>query len=272
MKLRFRRLAGASLLLLAVAGTITCAPQTSQEEVVVFGAASLRDALVEVGVAFRRETSLTPVFSFAGSNVLARQLEAAPLGDVFLSANERWMDFLEERGLLVPESRRPVLSNELALIIHRDAPWNVDGVAWLGDGPYRHLALADPDSVPAGQYAKGYLQAVPWGKTDASLWQAVAGRVAPAANVRAALALVEADPEIVGMVYQTDAQTSDRVRIAHRVAAGQAPRILYPAAAIAGSPNPAGAGRFLEFLSSEAAGEIFAAHGFAPVSDGMGIR
>jgi len=241
-------------LVLALAGCGEANPEAG--EVVVFAAASLRDALTELAPLVEAGCSATPLYNFAGSNVLARQIEAAPAADLFLSADERWADELEAAGRLVPGTRRTLLSNRL-VVVARPAGPALAGPADLAGPDYAHLSIGDPEGVPAGVYARRFLE-------GAGLWNAVAGRVVPAPDVRAALALVEARDDAVGIVYATDARSSEKVRVLFAVPAGDAPEIRYTAAAVAGGPaGEATARSCLEALAGPEALAVFERHGFS---------
>ena len=229
----------------------------------VFAAASLRDVMQDLKTPFESASGLDVVYNFAGSNTLALQIEAAPAADVFLSADEAWMDRLAKGGRLVPGTRRSFLSNQLVVVANADSPLQLAAPADLATAPFRFLSLADPEAVPAGRYAKGFLERVEVDGGD--LWSRVQARVAPAPDVRAALAMVAAQPDVVGIVYRTDAMTSPRVRVLFTVADELSPRISYAAAAIQGGPDPSGAVRFLDFLAGAEARAHFAARGFLPV-------
>lgn len=250
-----------ALLLSLLAGG--CAPGgDARPEVVVFAAASLQDALQELREEYEAETGARVLFNFAGSSVLARQVVAAPGADLFLSASERWMDEVEAAGRLVPGSRRGLLSNRLVVVAHARSPFALEEPCALAGLPFRHLAVGDPESVPAGSYAREWLASVECG--GRTLWEAVRERVAPTPDVRAALALVLADPEIAGIVYETDQRAfADRTRVLHRVTDG--PDVRYSAARVAGGAAPEEARRFLRFLSGPRAAEVFARHGFTPL-------
>lgn len=235
-------------------------------EVMVFAAASLRDAALEIGPLFAQEAGSDVRYNFAGSNDLAQQILAAPKADVFLSANESWMDEVEAAGRLAAGTRSAFLSNRLVVVARADSPHRVSAPEDLATLPYRHLALANPDAVPAGIYAREWLASLP-GPGGGTLWDAVAPRVAPALDVRAALALAESDPEVIGIVYRTDVAASERARVLYEVPAGEAPPVTYAAAAIDGGPNPEGGRAYVEFLAGEAAAAVFRRHGFV-VGDG----
>ena len=220
------------------------------EPVMVFAAASLRDVLTEVAAGWEGEVR----FNFAGSNVLAMQVESAGAADVFISADQQWMDRLERSGRLVQASRRDLLGNQLAVVLHPRAEGVVAAPEALLDARFRHLSIGDPEAVPAGRYARSWLREV-------GLWDQLSSKLAPASNVRAALRLVEADPAVVGVVYATDAAASERVQVLMPVVDG--PEIRYPAARIARSQSCPAPQAFLEHL--EASDAIFAAHGFVPL-------
>lgn len=261
-------LAPALLVATLAAGCGAPDPGAGSDELLVFAAASLRDVAVDLGAAFEeRNPGVAVTFNFAGSNVLAQQIAAAPRAHLFLSADLRWLDFLEERGRLVPGSRRPFLGNRLALVARRDSPVAIDDPRRLADADYRHLAVADPEAVPAGRYARAALGSISLDGGDGTgdggdLWSAVAARVVPALDVRAALALVESDPEIVGIVYRTDAATSDKVKILHLFPDGAGGPIRYGAALVAGNGPTDAAERFLAFLTTPAARAVAERHGF----------
>ncbi len=215
---------------LAVALTIVLAglwPSVAAgEEVVVFAAASLADALREIGSAFEARTGHRVVLSVGGSNDLARQIRAGAPAEVFVSASAERMDEVERAGLVRAADRVDLLSNRLVVIVPVVAsavPATAEDLASV-----RRLALGDPQAVPAGIYARQWLE-------KRGLWGRVRARVVPTLDVRAALAAVESGNADAGIVYRTDAAISRRVRVALEVPAGEAPRIVYPAALLAGA-------------------------------------
>jgi molybdate transport system substrate-binding protein len=232
---------------LLLAASVASAAGPSQE-VTVFAAASLREALTEVGAAYEQHADVAVVFNFAGSNTLAQQIVASGAGDVFVSADQEWMDEVEKAGRLLPGTRRPVVANRFVVIARHDAKSAIAKPEDLATASFRALAMGDPGAVPAGRYAKAALKG--------PVWDAVATRVVPAPDVRAALALVESDPEIVGIVYRTDAKASTKVRVLAELP-GEA---TYPAAALREGHGR----RFVAFLSSPEARMIFEKHGFLP--------
>lgn len=219
---------------------------------VVLAAASLQGAFEEVAAAWASEGHATPVLSFAATSALARQIEEGAPADVFVSADEEWMDMVEARGLLRTETRKNLLGNRLVLVTQQGGA--VRNLAALGDG---RLALADPNAVPAGKYARAALESL-------GEWQAVEDRVVPAENVRAALALVERGEAALGIVYATDARASGGVDVLRELPEASHPPIRYPSAVLAASQHPDAAG-FLAFLSSAEARRIFVAHGFETI-------
>lgn len=229
----------------------------------VFAAASLRDALTEVARGYSDETGVPVSFNFAASGDLSQQILATDLADVFVSADEGWMDAVAAKGRLDPGSRVDILSNALVIVVREDAPWRIAAPADLAALPLRGLSIGAPDAVPAGRYARAALSRIPHG--GSTVWDSVAKRVVPAIDAPSARALVEADPEIVGIVYRTDAAASRRLRVAYTFGPEESPAIRYVAAAIADRPRVDDARRLVAFLTSPGAQAVFAKHGFIPV-------
>jgi molybdate transport system substrate-binding protein len=225
--------------------------------VMVFAAASLRNALDEVAGAFPGPRVLT---SYAGSSSLARQIERGAPASVFISADLAWMDYLEAHGLIEPGTRHDLLGNRLVLIapaatgssarIERGMPLG----RWLG--AQGRLAIGQPDHVPAGKYAKAALEAL-------GVWDEVKGRLAPTENVRVALALVARREAPLGIVYATDALAEPSVRVVGRFDPSLHPPIVYPAALVKGAGADARA--FAAFLRQQPARRVFRKHGFIPL-------
>ena len=243
---------------------------TEQEKpsVVVFAAASLRDLVRDLGARFSRTHQVDLVYNFAGSNTLAQQLQAAPVADVFLSANPDWVDVLDRAELIIPESRRNFLSNRLVLISRKDADFQLSTPGMLPALAFTFLALADPEAVPAGRYARTFLQAVE--TADRSVWEAVKDKIVPTADVRAVLGLVESDPNIIGIVYRTDAMSSDQVQVVYEVPLSLHQQIVYCAVALKDRPQPKLTAQLLDFLRSPEAVAIYNTRGF--VVDEGGTR
>lgn len=225
-------------------------------ELTVFAAASLTDALKEIAVAHEKQSGDHVIFNFAGSNLLARQIEEGAPADVFFSADEAKMDALEKKGLILKETRKSRLGNTLVIVVASDSPLAIRSAGDLAEAKVKHVALADPKAVPAGIYAKAYLE-------KARLWPAIETKVIPTENVRAALAAVESGNVEAGMVYQTDAAISKRVKIACEIPTAEAPEISYPMAVVKDSKQAEAAKKFVLYLDSPAAAQVFEKFGFA---------
>ena len=246
--------------LLALLLAILLAPVATAQErgPVVLAAASLQESLTEAANVWAAKGQAKPVLSFAASSALARQVIAGAPADIFLSADEEWMDAVAKAGLLRAGTRTTLLGNRLVLIAPTSSKVRLTparGFALakaLGGG---RLALADPDTVPAGKYAKAAL-------THLGVWAGVAAKVAPAENVRAAMALVERGAAPIGIVYATDARASKAVRIVGTFPAASHPPIRYPVALLKASRHKDAAG-FRVFLLSKQGRAIFARHGFS---------
>ncbi len=230
-------------------------------EVWVHAATSTRAALLALEAMHEGAHGIDLIFNFGGSGALARQIVAGGKADLFLSADEVEMDRLEVAGLLEPGTRVALLSNQLVVVEPA-----VDGTLFAGSfDPHqlaqpglRLLSLGDPASVPAGRYAKAWLE-------SRGAWEGVESRVLPAIDVRAALAAVEAGGAQAGIVYRTDVARSSTVRIVHAVPLEDGPRIVYSLALLRGRANPA-AVSFARFLGSVEARARFAEQGFVPPS------
>ena len=243
-------------LLLAAAFAAITGPALA-DEVVVFAAASLKNALDGIAADYQAATGNTVTISYAGSNALAKQIiEGAP-ADIFLSASEPWMDEVEKAGLVVDGTRADLLGNRLVLVAHGkgadpvDLSQATDLKALLGDGK---LSMAMVDSVPAGQYGKEALESL-------GLWPAIEGSVAQSENVRAALALVATGEAPFGIVYASDAVADAGVTIVGTFPADSHKPIVFPAALLTEAADPADAA-FFQALSADAADARFAAQGF----------
>ena len=222
-------------------------------ELHVFAAVSLTDALEEIAPQFEKMTRNKLVLNLGASSTLARQIQEGAPADLFLSADEEKMDALEKQRLLLPGTRRSVLSNTLVVVVPSDSRRKISGPGDLA--AVRALALAEPRTVPAGIYARKYLE-------KKGLWERLSDRVVPTENVRAALAAVESGNVEAGIVYRTDARLSKKVKIAWEVPRAETPKISYPFAVLAGTPRQAAARQLLDYLSSPAALAVFRKHGF----------
>ncbi|MBB3859951.1 molybdate transport system substrate-binding protein [Novosphingobium hassiacum] len=245
--------------LIAIAcALLGASPAIAQERgPLVLAAASMQEALTDAAIRWAALRHPRPVLSFAASSALARQVEAGARADLFVSADEEWMDYLQSRKLLRAGTRARLTENRLVLVAPVGARANLRIAPRfalaraLGNG---RLAMADPASVPAGRYGKVALERL-------GVWPGVAARMAPAENVRAALALVERGAAPLGIVYATDAKASAKVRVVGVFPASSHPPITYPVALLKASTNRE-AEAFRRFLISREGRAILARRGF----------
>jgi molybdate transport system substrate-binding protein len=248
---------------IALALALQCATvliARAEGSVTVFAAASLQDALSTAAKAFTGESGIAVKFSFDASSTLARQIEQGAPADLFASADLDWMDYLAKRNLIDPKSRINLLGNRLVIIAPKDAAltelkFDVSSFeAALAGG---RIATGAVETVPVGRYAKLALEKL-------GLWAMLASRIAPADNVRVALAYVARGETPLGIVYATDAAAEPRVKIVATFPRDSHPPIVYPFAVTAGAKGH-DAARFLSFLQTPAARAIFTAQGFSDV-------
>ncbi len=231
-------------------------------DVVVFAAASLKNALDAVNAQWQKETGKSAKISYAATSALAKQIEAGAPAQVFISANVKWMDYAADKNLIKPETRSNLLGNRLVLIAPKDkaAPVDIkpgfDLAKLLGGG---RLAVANVKSVPAGLYAKAALEKL-------GVFTSVEAKLAQAENVRAALALVSRGEAPLGIVYQTDSKADPGVKIVGTFPENSHPAIIYPVALTKVEHPDAAA--FLAYVKSAKAKPLFEAQGFAVLGDG----
>ncbi|MGH6947997.1 MAG: molybdate ABC transporter substrate-binding protein [Kiloniellales bacterium] len=232
---------------------------SAAEEVTIFGAASTAEVMEEAARTFEAESGTEVTVVLAGSSTLARQIEAGAPADLFLSANRDWVQYLADRGLTATGGGRALFGTSLVLVAPRDSAMRLKiepGMALraaLGDG---RLALGDPDHVPAGIYAKAALVTL-------GVWESVVDRLAPTADVRAALALVERGEVAAAIVYATDLKIARGLRLVGTFPGDSHPPIVYWLVRIAGHDSPS-AIAFEKYLKASAVQEIYRRHGFAP--------
>ena len=224
-------------------------------EIVVYAAASLRDVLTELAPAAGRATGTRLVFNFGGSGDLARQIVAANKADIFFSADESWMERVAGAGLVDAGSRCTPLSNQLAVVVPADSALQISAAENLAAAAVRRLALANPEAVPAGKYAKAWLE-------SEGQWDAVAARVVTALDVRATLAAVESGAVDAGIVYRTDAAISGRVRVAFVVPQGKGEPVSYALASLQSRPHFEAARGVASWLCGAEAAPVFERFGF----------
>ncbi len=250
----------ARVLVLVMLAGLSVPQGVPAEPVTVAAAVSLTDVLEEIAKAYAATGGGPVRFNLAGSNVLARQIVNGAPADVFISADEAQMDVVEKAGAVLAGSRVDIVENQLAIV---STPERVDFVRRefsRAPAEIRRLAIGDPAAVPAGVYARRYLE-------QRGLWAAYEPRIVPTTNVRAALAAVETGSVDAAIVYLTDLAAARTAVLAFAVPAKDGPRIVYPAAVLATSRNQAEARRFLAFLRQAPATAIFVRHRFgAPVN------
>jgi molybdate transport system substrate-binding protein len=234
----------------AAAPTALLAP-ADPAKILVFAAASLTESLQELGRQFEAKGGAKVEFSFAGSNDLARQIRAGAPADVFVSADVAKMDQVEQAGLVKAADRVDLLSNVLVVVVPSGSTAAVKTPQDLAALP--KIALADPAAVPAGVYAKQWLEGL-------GLWTPIQPKVVPTLDVRAALAAVESEGAPAGIVYRTDAAIAKKAKVAFEVSNG--PKITYVVAPLANSKNRPTAEAFVQFLQGSAGKTEFEKRGF----------
>lgn len=237
---------------------LTLAPPAARAaELNLYAAASLSDALLEIAKAYEPASGDKLRFNLAASSALALQIQQGAPADVFFSADEAKMDTLAQDGLIVADTRRTLLSNTLVIVVNADNGAAIRTPDDLAKASTGRIALAEPQTVPAGIYAKEWLQQV-------GLWSRIIGKVVPTENVRACLAAVESGNVDAGIVYKTDALLSKQVKVAFEVPAATGPKISYPLAVLKDSKNPAAARKFAAYLAGPEAHAVFTKFGFLP--------
>lgn len=240
-------------LALPVPGQASVVPR---EDVLVFAAASLQEVMDEAATGWQAVSGQRVRVSYAGSAALARQVERGAPADVFVSADQAWMDYLLARGQVDPASRFDLAGNSLVLVAPRAAgPLALEpGALAAALGQRGRLAVAETTNVPAGRYARQAL-------SSTGLWKEVEGRLAESDSVRAALAFVARGEAPLGIVYATDARVEPRVVVVARFPAGSHDPVSYPVARVRGSP-PGRSSGFLGFLQGGHMRERLQSHGF----------
>jgi molybdate transport system substrate-binding protein len=232
-------------------------PARAADGILVFAAASLKNALDDADAAYRKEKGVAVTASYAASGPLAKQIEAGAPADIFISADIDWMNDVEKHDLVKPGTRKDLLGNTLVLVAPKTSTAtitlgpNAKLLPLLSEG---RLAIGDPQSVPAGQYGKQALLKL-------GLWDEVKDHLAPAENVRASLLLVSRGEAPLGIVYGTDAKSDPGVKVIATFPPDSHPPIIYPAALVTGG-HAAGAAAFLAWLESPAAAGYFTKQGF----------
>jgi molybdate transport system substrate-binding protein len=246
---------------LTAAGTVPAAAQG--RDVLVFAAASLKNALDDIAAQWQRESGKKAAISYAASNTLIKQIEQGAPADIFISADLDWMDYGQQKGLIKPDTRSNLLGNRLVLVAPKDSNISAnirpgfDLAALLKGG---RLAMGNVDAVPAGKYGKAALEKL-------GAWDGIKDKIAQAESVRAALLLVARGEAPLGVVYQTDAASDPTVKIVGTFPENTHPPIVYPIALTKESTSP-DASAFLNFIRSPAARPIFERQGFTVLGPG----
>lgn len=245
----------------AVFSLFSISASATDNNITVFAASSLTNALNDIAAKYQQETGVKTTLSFASSSALARQVALGAPANIYLSANEKWMDYVEQRGAVIDNSRVDVLKNNLVMVAPTNYPQNniTLTASWdlskALDGT--RLAVGNPDNVPAGRYAKQSLEFL-------HLWKQAEPLLARANNVRSALVLVERGEAQLGIVYKTDAEISKKVKIVAIFPADSHKPITYPMALVKGNDTPA-AKAFYQYLQHDEAKAIFKQYGFGTV-------
>jgi molybdate transport system substrate-binding protein len=241
---------------MAVGGS--CPAGAQSRDVLVFAAASLKNALDEIAAQWQRETGKKAAISYAASNTLIKQIEQGAPADIFISADLDWMDYGEQKGLIKTETRSNLLGNRIVIVAPKDSSVSIsiqpgfDLAAALKGG---RLAMGNVEAVPAGKYGKAALEKL-------GAWDGVKDKLAPTESVRAALLLVSRGEAPLGIVYQTDAASDPAVKVVGVFPENSHPPIIYPIALTKATSNPEGEA-FLKYIRSPAARPAFARQGFS---------
>ena len=255
---RFRLVTAAAALAVSL---VVLAPAAFADDVLVFAAASLKNALDDTVAAYAKSGGAAVKVSYGSSGALAKQIDADAPADIFISADPDWMNDVQKNNKIKTDTRFDFLGNVLVMVEPADSKTAVNIApgfplaAMLGNDK---LAMADPDSVPAGMYGKAAL-------TKLGVWDAVQPKVARAQDVRGALLFVSRKESPFGIVYQTDAASDASVKIAAVFPANTYPPIIYPAAILTASKNPEAA-KFFAYMHSDATKPFFTKQGFAILS------
>jgi molybdate transport system substrate-binding protein len=222
-------------------------------EIKVQAAASLADVLKEIGSYYEKQSRDKMSFNFGASNLLARQIKNGAEADLFISADEATMDDLEKEGLVLKDTRKNLLSNRLAIVVSNNSEIKISEAKDLIRSEVKKIAIAEPQTVPAGIYAKAYLQKL-------NLWEQVLHKIVPTENVRGALAAVESENVEAAIVYCTDARISRKVKIAKEVSEEEGPKISYPIALLRNGKEIEAGKKFYSILFSSK--NVFEKYGF----------
>lgn len=221
----------------------------------VAAAVSLQDALMELKEIYEKESDVEVLFQLGGSGTLARQLEQGMDADVFLSSNITWMDNLEEKDLIIKETRKDILQNRLVLVTNKDDVPSIDNLIYFNWEDVNRIAIGNPESVPAGEYAKEALM-------ELEIWDEWENQFVFAKDVRQVMAYVESENADYGLVYGSDIVVSEQLHVVATIDSSLHKQIIYPGAVIKNSEHVEEATGFLQFLQTDVAQEVFKHYGF----------
>ena len=224
------------------------------ESITVFAAASTTNAITDIANKFTEATGISIITSFASSSTLAQQIDAGADADVYISANQKWADYLEQKELC--KDRKTIVGNRIVIIVPQNSSIDEKSASALLSDKIVNIAMGDPAHVPAGKYGKEAL-------LKAGIWDQVSAKVTSAKDVRSALAYVETQAAEAGIVYSTDASISDKVKVLYMFPEdATAKPISYPALILSNAKDPESAKKFFDFLSNDAAKDVFEEYGF----------
>lgn len=245
-----------TLWILTLLGLSNCNPKPQRSQLTIYAAASLATVVEQLGSEFSAQHAIRVQYNFASSSTLARQLLAKPDADIYLSANNQWMDAVEQAGLLTTDSRAVLLTNYLRVVARHDSPISPESGIPLGDWPFSYCVVGDPAHVPIGLYAKQWL-------TSTGQWSAVQKRLSHTPDARATLAQVTARNDLIGIVYQSDYQSAAiHLRSLYQVPPSETPAIEYPIAILKNGQTELSQ-QFINFLNTESAQHTFQMAGFS---------
>lgn len=244
------------IVLLFIVGGCSSTPSTNEEiSLTIAAAVSLTDALEEIKEGYEKEHAVNITFNLAGSGTLAQQIrQGAPI-DLFISANQQWMDTLDDEEIILPHTRQDITGNKLVMIAHQDADLSYESFQDIARHDVDEIAVGNPESVPAGLYTKDTL-------TSLDIWDELHEQMIFAKDVRQVLTYVETGNADIGFIYESDALRSKDIRVLARAEEKDHDPITYPGAVVADTKHEKKAQAFLDYLLSDEAQDILATHGF----------
>lgn len=236
-----------------------CKQQEERPQLIIYAAASLTSIITEMGEAFSKQNDVTIQYNFASSGALARQLIAKTQADIYLSANIKWMDLVDNAGRLIPNSRNSLLSNHLVIVSQKDATFELTEPNALSEANFTYCTIGDPSHVPVGQYAQKWLESI-------EQWHPLQGRISLAPDARSVIAQVSHNKNLIGIVYYSDYLIRrDDLQILYTLPADEGPRIEYQVARIQSPSHSPAAIEFINYLRSEPSAATFEALGFSVI-------